>query len=217
MHRTAILLALVTVAACSVDRETDVVIADPDSVRTTVPDAAGLATPEPAAPARDDEGVYVARGVCPFECCVYREWTLETPATVHTAPAADAPDAFTVPAGATVRADSGNVYVTRPGIVVADRPFAVAETPGAPTVAAGDSLYLLDSMGEGFFHTRYRGRIYETSGAAWFGGGPPGSTTSGRLVRGAESEWWAHVTLTDGRVGWILMEYIRVDGADACG
>jgi hypothetical protein len=109
------------------------------------------------------------------------------------------------------------VYVTSPGIVIADRPFPVAETPGAPTVAAGDTLYLLDSMGEGFFHTRYKGRVYESSGAAWFGGGPPGSTTSARLVRGAESDWWVHITLSDGRVGWIMMDDIRVDGADACG
>jgi hypothetical protein len=216
MHRMALLVVLLSLSACSVDRETDAVIADPDAVPSTVPGATGPVT-APAAPDADGEGMYIARGVCPFECCVYREWTLETPATAHTAPASGAAQAFTLPAGATVRADSGNVYVTRPGIVVADRPFPVAETPGAPTVAAGDSLYLLDSMGEGFFHTRYQGRIYETSGAAWFGGGPPGSTTSGRLVRGAESEWWAHVTLTDGRAGWILMDDIRVDGADACG
>src|SRR5687768_15350212 len=216
MYRPAVLLALLSLAACSVDRETDVVVGGSDTAGATTPNETDPTSPAPIAP-RDNEGVYVARGVFPFECCVYREWTLETPATGRVAPAAGAAEAFTLPAGATVRADSGNVYVTRPGVVVADRPFPVAETPGAPVVAAGDSLYLLDSMGEGFFHTRYRGRVYETSGTAWFGGGPPGSTTSGRLVRGAESQWWAHVTLADGRAGWIMMDDIRVDGADACG
>ncbi len=213
--RPLVLLLLLPLAACTVERETDVAVGEGDTVQSA-PEVQPAPGPAPA-PAPADDGVYIARGVCPFECCTYREWVLETPATVRPAPNGDAPAAFTLDTGTTIRADSGNVYVTSPGIVIADRPFPVAESPDAPVVAAGDTLYLLDSMGEGFFHTRYRGRIYESSGAAWFGGGPPGSTTSGRLVRGAESDWWVHVTLTDGRTGWIMMDEVRVDGADACG
>jgi hypothetical protein len=188
-----------------VDRGTDTVnVPAPPTDTSTPPAGAG------------GGGVYVARGVCPFECCTYRDWTLETTATVRAEPSADASVIANLAVGTVIRADSGNVYVTQPGLVVADQPFPVEETPNAPMVAAGDTLYLLDNMGEGFVHTRYRGRIYETSGAAWFGGGPPGSTTAGRLIRETVSQWWAHVTLADGRAGWVLMDDVRVDGADAC-
>ena len=213
--RLVSVLILLSLAACALERDADVTVDEGDTV-AIAPDVQEPAS-RTTAPGGGDRGVYVARGVCPFECCTYRDWVLETPATVRPTPDENAPAAFALEAGTSIRADSGNVYVTSPGIVIADRPFPVAETPGAPTVAAGDTLYLLDSMGEGFFHTRYKGRVYESSGAAWFGGGPPGSTTSGRLVRGAESDWWVHVTLSDGRTGWIMMDDIRVDGADACG
>ena len=151
---------------------------------------------------------------------MYREWTLETAAVVRAAPASDAPELFTLDVGATVTADSGNVHVIRPGIVIADTPFAISEAPGAPVVAAGDTVEVLDTMGEGYVHTRYRGQVYETSGQAWLWGQEPTEVQTtprlARLVSEGETQWWVHITAAGGRAGWVMMDDVRVDGADAC-
>jgi len=209
----ALLLAVVTLAACRVERDADVTAPAPDVTGDT-----SAAAPAPTGAA--EPGMYIARGACPFECCVYREWTLETSAVVRSAPASEAAELFTVTPGDVVTADSGNVYVLTPGIVVADQPFAVSEAPGAPTLAPGDTLYVLDTMGEGYVHTRFRGVVYETSGQLWNWGQEPTEHTTtplmARMLSEHRAQWWVHVSVAGGRAGWVMMDDVDVAGADAC-
>jgi len=192
---------------------------DPSAPDTTAPPDTA-AVPDTAPEAGGPPLPYVAEGVCPFECCTYGAWTTTAPLPVRARPDASAALAFTLPAGAAFEADSGNVYVTRPGLVVADSSFTLYE---GPTVAPGDTLYVLDDVGEGYVHAWYRGTVYEVSGEHWNWGQPPGAYGAGpspaRLLQPAVARWWAHVR-ADGREGWVDMDAAEggtIRGVDACG
>jgi hypothetical protein len=179
------------------------------------------AMPRPTAP-------YVT-AACPFECCNYGEWRFETPAALRQAPRADAPPIGEIAAGTRVRADSGHVRIDPIGLVIADRDYR--DPDGAEHFPAGDSILVLDYLGEGFFHVWSRGerRQLALNGVLSTFGDPVGSDSAPpalREVRAPGSTWWAHVTLLPPvrkappsvRRGWVHMSAeVDVRGADACG
>src|SRR5690606_5918950 len=155
------------------------------------------------------DSVLIRAGACPFECCLYREWTAEDEIPVLTA-VRGAPQ-FTIPAGQRFQADSGTVHVTDVMVV------AVEDSVGDPpywSFARGDTLVVLDYVGEGRYNVWQGGRVLQAEGF-WGAGAPVGNaTTYGRWA----SEWWVHATLPDGRSGWFLASPdVRFAGADGCG
>ncbi len=213
-------LPLLTLAACRVEPDSEGAPAGAAPGTT-----AAVETPTTPAPAAPRTGgppePYVSRGACPFECCTYGDWLLETAAPAFPVASTDPAPSFQIPANTRVRADSGNVIVARPGLVVADRPFPVQGTDGAPVVAAGDTLWLLDYIGEGYVHTWYRGQTYETSGEYWpwdpaDASAPGAPDYAARRLRDTDASWWVHVTLPDGRAGWVRMDDVEATGDDAC-
>lgn len=158
----------------------------------------------PAAPLR-------VEGACPFEGCVYGTWTTSDVTTVYTRSADSTSAAFTVPAGTALEAPGGFVLVTRVGVSVAAQPtelfFSFEES--AP-LAAGDTVLVLDYEGEGSYRVWHGGRV-GFSGAS-------GPDAAYRQVTAPEQEWWARVTVPDGRAGWLWMDRTPgVRGADALG
>src|SRR5947209_20579872 len=57
--------------------------------------------------APDTGPTFVVHGACPFECCQYGHWRLESKVALRAAPQRDAPSARAVAAGRDVRADRG--------------------------------------------------------------------------------------------------------------
>lgn len=155
------------------------------------------------------DSVFVRPGACPFECCMYREWTAES--EIPLLAAVRGTRQSTIPVGQRFLADSGRVHVT--GVMV----VAVEDSVGDPpywSFARGDTLVVLDYVGEGRYNVWQRGRVLEAEGF-WGVGAPVGqATTYGRWA----AEWWVHATLPDGRRGWFLAApEVRFAGADACG
>jgi hypothetical protein len=90
------------------------------------------------------------------------------------------------------------------------------EDGGERMAAAGDTLFLLDNVGEGFRRVWYRGSVLQTDAVSGFvaEGGAPAAEV---LVEPRE-EWWARARMPDGRTGWLWMDRTpRMEGADACG
>ena len=155
---------------------------------------------------------FVARGACPFECCVYGEWTLRTDATLRESAARSSEIVTTLTEGTTVRADSGMVIV-RPGLLVMTRTSPRANLGDTVTFQPGDTVELLDYVGEGFRRVRWHGRELQVEEFWRYS-----DSTAARVLREPEQHWWAYFTHPSSqRRGWVLMDSVRVRGADACG
>lgn len=166
---------------------------------------------EPDAPIRME-------GACPFECCVYTTWTTTGETTVFAEADNIHSSSFTVSADTELEADRGHVTVRRVGRVFVEAEIAPDRFWGLDVAAPGDTLYVLDYIGEGHFHFWLRGDVHEgmLPGApdAW----TEPETEELVWIEQPITEWWAHVTLDDGREGWLWMEHTpQVYGADACG
>ncbi len=198
--------ALGALGACtSPDSERPSDTADTSAV-TRAPDtltmeAGGPLARRPAAPLRIEEA-------CPFECCTYGTWTTSEPTSVYRQTGDTAAVAFTVPAGTTLEAPTGHVLLTQIGAAVTRDTSRLYRDDGSfRTAAPGDTLLLLDYVGEGTHHTWYADSVYQISLSAQL-----------ERLREPESQWWARVETADGRAGWLWMDRTPpVRGVDACG
>jgi uncharacterized membrane protein len=142
-------------------------------------------------------------GACPFEGCVYREWTVTRPVSVLTDRRDAAPVAFELAAGARVRAITGVVIVLSPGIVEFTTETDVQATDGPIRMRPGERMYLLTSLGEGFVKAWIHGRLHTDVDASRL-----------RADRIASSVWWVQVRDASGRIGW-TRQTDAFDGKDA--
>src|ERR1051325_9997364 len=106
---------------------------------------------------------YEDRGACPFECCTYREWSVEADTILYKSRAKNSPAVFRVKKGERVRGLTGVVVTLEPGRAVVKKAMTLGGTNDRPKVRvrAGDVLYLLHYEGEGFYKFWFRGKIYE--------------------------------------------------------
>ncbi|HEX7051711.1 MAG TPA: hypothetical protein VF188_16015 [Longimicrobiales bacterium] len=160
--------------------------------------------------------VYVDEGACPFECCQYGPWWADRGAVIRSEPADTAPVIGTVQPGDTVQALTGQVRtVPTPFVWKQD-----VEGSGGHRYAAGDTLYVLTYLGEGFFRVWHEGEVFVESLDFSPYGGTSGKRcercTHGELLHELRSEWWVQVRLRDGTVGWTDATDAFL-GKDACG
>ena len=168
---------------------------------------------------------YIDRDVCPFECCVYREWVARS-----SIPAYDRAEGhavvFRLRPGERFAALGGNVHLRRIGVAVASDTVRLdtGDTLRAPVrLTPGDTLYVLSYLGEGAFNVWFRGKRYETFGF-WPEPGQESTTTiavgavpvAGTLLRAPIFDWWVRVRNANRQTGWILMDEAHVDGEDLC-
>ena len=67
--------------------------------------------------------------------------------------------------------------------------------------------------GEGYWRVRHRGALLDAE-QNWDSLGSRGA----KLLRKPSQAWWVLLTEPQsGTTGWILMDGVRIDGADACG
>lgn len=156
---------------------------------------------------------YDIRGACPFECCRYGDWTLDGTTALRAEPRRNATVLRRVGPVA-VHADSGFVRLDTIGLVVVTG--LLTDDGSGIDYVPGDSILLLDYVGEGSFNAWIRGHRLQV-GIFWDSAGERGA----RVVREPSSEWWAHLTLVEGADtvrGWMDMsDTVHVSGADACG
>lgn len=141
----AIALALALSAGC---REAPL-------VRPVESPRAAPISPPPSAASGGAPVPYESEGACPFECCVYRTWTVQRATDVRAAREKGSPVAFTVQTGEKVEALTGVVVVSRPGRARAPRDVAIE---GLGTLRAGDEVAVLHPLGEGYWLVRHNGQ-----------------------------------------------------------
>lgn len=152
---------------------------------------------------------YVAKGVCPFECCQYGDWTV-----------LEDTDLFATPGGKRVvgKAIKGSRAVGLTGEVhLKPEPVVVLMGGDLPK----DSIvFVLDYGGEGYGHVYTRGKVvdvflgyadycFRLSESCW------GETLLPSSER-KERVWWVKVRLASGITGW-TDKPDNFGGKDACG
>lgn len=146
---------------------------------------------------------FVDKGACPFECCTYRDWTVDKPTKVRSAMSDCAPVAFSLKAGERVKGLTGVVVTTQPGEVRVLKRTKI----GRYTANPGDTLYLLTYIGEGFHKVWFKGQITEeeTYDESIF-----------KQVSEEKSVWWVKVRNSKGQIGW-SREPDNFGNKDQCG
>jgi hypothetical protein len=116
--------------------------------------------------------VFVDKGACPFECCTYREWTVEKDTQLF-----DAVDGKKTVGkakkGTKVTALTGEVHTV---------PFKVKTNDGK-------DIYLLTSHGEGYWTIWEDGRAVAGVQENWKSTPVPNT-------------WWIQIKLSNGNKGW---------------
>ncbi len=160
---------------------------------------------------------YVAKNACPFECCIYRRWSVLEDTALVAVPGSEATIA-TARAGTRVEGLTGEVHlVPLPVAVVHPEP---AYEPNAQLVP-GEIVFLLDGLGEGMQRVWHRGvvRTMSTAGEVQERCPFPDDECWGELLAPQraqeESVWWMRMRLPDGTEGWTRDQHFG--DMDGCG
>jgi hypothetical protein len=166
-------------------------------------------------------------GMCPFECCTYREWTVEEPTAAFTGRSARRSVAFRLKKGEAVTGITGVVVTRAFGTLTIRRATTIGDA--AIPVKPGDAVHVIGYVGEGYWKFWAKGRIDQeqlpTKDQACAGddGHPVGDLPVSRPVacavqidREPETEWWAQIRNGKGQVGW-TKDLDRFGNIDACG
>lgn len=150
--------------------------------------------PDSLAPRRPPEP-YVDRGVCPFECCTYRDWTAREPLRAFRAPRDRSAEAFALARGESFDALTGDVYIDTVGVVRVDEPVPwMTEPDSIGRFEPGDTVYVLSYRGEATYNLWHRGRVVQVAN---FWAPPPSPMeppARGTLVRkGSKAHWWVRI------------------------
>lgn len=144
---------------------------------------------------RKPPSIHIDKGACPFECCTYREWVARADVTLLDSPNGNRV-VGRIKKGESVLALTGEVHSV-PQPVVADRDYPDAG------VKAGDTIYLLHYVGEGFWKVWHAGKLVE------IGDFPDKSVKP-------KTTWWVKLKTSSGAIGWTV-EHHNFDNEDACG
>jgi hypothetical protein len=158
----------------------------------------------------------VEEGACPFEGCIFAEWTVNQPVEVRATRSEIAPVAFQLNPGERVQALTGVLVTTKAGRVqFRER----TDIKGFGLRDPGESFFLLHADGEGFVTIWYEGQTYRQIDSTTFLNGVCDARPekcAGRVVEEPESEWWVQIRTRSGRVGW-TRESFRFNGKSAFG
>lgn len=149
--------------------------------------------------------------LCPFECCTYREWTADEEIPVHERRDDKSPVLFQLHRGEVLRGLTGVVVTERPGVVRVDRAVQDGFINGSDqpqlTLKAGDKIYMLSPLGEGFYLYWYQGKVYHS--------GIELTAMNGVGGENAKMTWWKLVRNRAGQIGWTTSN--QFSNVDDCG
>ena len=148
------------------------------------------------------EDIFIDKGACPGEGCLYGEsWIARKAVRLLSAPDASATPAGTVGPAEAVETLTGEVH-TVPGRFVVQQPHG--------EFSPGDEVLVYTYLGEGWFRIRHNGELKEADLGFSPWGGSPGkrcevdSRCWGSLQQKLRFDWWIKVRTRKGLEGWLL-------------
>jgi len=158
-------------------------------------------------------------GACPFQCCTYREWSVdfEWGTDLRSDRHDEAPVAFHAAYNDTVQGLTGVVTTTKVGRARASRQITVGANH--QVVPAGETIYLLRNVGGGDWKIWFNGvvdRQYIPSQGYCTGDRQSSDECAITITEQPETVWWAKVQNSRGQEGW-TREIDHFGNIDACG
>ena len=162
---------------------------------------------------------YESLGACPFECCTYRTWTVNTDTDLLAERRDEAAVVFRVRRGQHVDGLTGVVITAELGRAVVRRTTTLGETGSTLTVQPGDKVYVLHYVGEGYWKLWVRGRILDEQ-LPDKDGGCEGDDREPvkcaiQIIEHPKTVWWAKIRSRK-REGW-TRQLDHFGEIDACG
>jgi hypothetical protein len=152
-------------------------------------------------------------GACPFECCVYRQWTANKDTVIYKQMSENSPVAFKVRRREKVTGVTGVVITKKAGTVKALNDFSTKENSSDFTkpekefsIKAGDIFYVLTSIGEGFYQLWYKGKFFQDQ---------IDTNKNMKILTMPVADWWVKIKNRKGQIGWTKMPD-NFDNKDGC-
>src|SRR5208283_2421297 len=155
------------------------------------------------------------RRACPFEGCVYRQWTARSRVIVYNTWKQDRQPIAKLSSGDSVLGLRGVVITFRPGMIRLDRDLP------EHNLKRGETILTYAYRGEGYSAVWFKGQYYSDfniSFTKWPDGqGCRGEGCAATYVDLGQKAWWAEVKLKSGLHGWVNMDALPFDGVDLLG
>lgn len=151
---------------------------------------------------------------CPFEGCVYRQWTARASVTVYNTWKRNRREAAHLSTGDSVLAVTGVVITYRPGIIRMNHDMP------EQGLQRGNLIYMYSYRGEGSWLVWFNGRFREDLGVPYTALAHRQDCAEDCIaieVQEGKREWWAKVKMKSGKTAWVNMdkEFENLDGVDA--
>ena len=186
-------IVVAVLCACSSERKEQASSDVPDSSSAVETPAAAVVTPPSSF-----GGEYVIHGYCPFLCCNDGKSALINAGTLRTSYSLVADSVYQIEAGAQVKTDSGVMILHPPGLAILT---GAASFSGLSGPQPGDTVEVLNSVGEPVTGLRWHGQVLELSSAAPV-----------RVLSEPAQSWWVYTTdSASQQSGWMLAEGVRAD------
>lgn len=154
----------------------------------------------------DVSGDYIVEGACPFECCVYREWGVTSDTQLFSEKDVNSGKVVVVKSGSKIQALTGDVHV---------RPQKLTVTNDFETHRAGETIWLLDYLGEGIYRVWKNGELSSLDlPFSPYGNIKPleWATIEGQY----KMDWWVKFETRSGDIGW-SSQIKNFSNMDGCG
>lgn len=161
---------------------------------------------------------YLVEPACPGEGCSYGSWLACDSIPLYLTAGATTPTGEFLSPEQQFEVTSGAVVIEDPTVVVVTRPTRQAPfSDDARTFNPGDTLYVLDYLGEGFFNAHYSDSTIEV-GVFW-----PWDNFfvrddfeyGGEVVRAGRSSFWVRTVGVRGSEAWVWVDSASVAAPNA--
>lgn len=153
-------------------------------------------------------------GACPFECCIYRQWTAKKETILYKQMSEKSPIAFRVKRREKVTGVTGVVITNKAGTVKVLNDYTAKELSTDYTKAeneisikSGEVFYVLTSVGEGFYQLWYKGKFFQDEIY---------NEENMKVLTEPEADWWVKIKNRKGQIGWTKLPE-NFDNKDGCG
>jgi len=155
---------------------------------------------------------YKDAGACPFECCLYREWTVKKDTIIYKQMSEKSAVAFKVKRREKVTGVTGVVITNKAGTVKVLKNYVATEDSknidGKKfSIKSGEIFYVLTSLGEGFHRLWYKGKFFQDEIY---------NEKNMKILTQPKSVWWVKIKNRKGQIGWSKLPE-NFDNKDGCG